>query len=95
MIETGLVVALGLIVWWSNVGWRTRVWLTSNPLKVDIAIFTFLTVVHWGTFSGVMAATVGALVCSLFLKAARWAWGHRVKGKYMPGQWNIAHHLGG
>jgi hypothetical protein len=91
MLETGFVVALGLVVWWSNCGWGTRLWLLSHSLVVDIAIFTFLTAVHWGTFSGVMAATVGALVASVLLKCARAVYGFRKNGKYVPGAISIEH----
>lgn len=91
MLETGFVVALGLVVWWSNCGWGTRLWLLSHSLFVDLAIFTFLTAVHWGTFSGVMAATVGALIASLMLKGARAIYGFKKDGKYVPGVVSIEH----
>ena len=93
MLETGFVVALGLTVWWSNVKWRTRVWMLSHSLFMDIAIFAFLTLVHWGTYSGVMSATVGALIASVMLKCGRWLWGYREGGKYIPGRYSVAHLL--
>jgi len=68
-------------------------WMLSHPLAIDILVFTVLTVIHWGTFSGVMAATVGALMCSVLLTAGRKSFGYMENGKYVPGVWNIAHLL--
>lgn len=56
MLEMGLIVGLGLLVMFAKLGWQGRMRLLSNPLAADIAIFLLLTVLHWGTFSGVMVA---------------------------------------
>lgn len=71
MLETGFLVALGLLVTLAKLPWRHKLWLTSHPLLMDCATFGLLVMLHWGTFSGVMAATVGALFCSLTLSGAR------------------------
>lgn len=41
----------------------------SSPLFVDALIFISLMTHHWGSFSGVMVASVGAMTCSLTLPA--------------------------
>lgn len=97
MIEMGLVVALGLIVTFLKVGWRQRMWMMSNPVVMDVAIFVVLTAIHWGTFSGVMVAAVGALFCSLTLAGARKLYGHIARTSrgrvYYPGYFDVSNKL--
>lgn len=94
MLESGIVVALGLVMWFFKCSWKNRIRLLSYPLTIDITVFAALTAIHWGTFSGVMAATIGALMCSILLTLGRKAFGHMDGKKYVPGMWNISHHLG-
>lgn len=93
MLETGFVVALGLLVMLAKLSWRNKMLVISNPLAADVIVFVGLTMIHWGTFAGVMAATVGALFCSVVLSTARWAVGHMKGNIYFPGIFNIAHKL--
>jgi hypothetical protein len=89
MIEMGLIVGIGLLVLLVKMNWRWRMRLLSNPVIADVVIFTILTLLHWGTFSGVMVATIGALTCSLVLSAARKACGFKRNGVYIAGLFNI------
>ena len=93
MIEMGIVVALGLLFILVKMTWRWKLRLLSNPVIADVLIFTLLCVLHWGTFSGVMVATVGALACSAVLSTARWLYGYVEAGTYVPGKMNIASKL--
>lgn len=94
MLEMGIIVGIGLLATLVKMSWAWRIRMLSNPLIVDIAVFTLLTFLHWGTFSGVMVATIGALTCSLTLSIGRWLFGYKVKGVYQPGKFNIAAALG-
>lgn len=89
MLEMGIVVSLGLLVVLAKLPWRHKMWCISNPLTMDIGIFIVLTMIHWGTFSGVMVATVGALFTSIVLSGARKLYGHIEGGKYFPGMFNV------
>jgi hypothetical protein len=89
MIEMGLVVAFGLLVVFWKLSWRARLRMLSYPVAMDVVVFIALVVLHWGTFSGVMVATVGALACSLVLGALRWAFGYIERGNYVPGKWRV------
>src|SRR5574343_2028151 len=89
MIEMGLIVALGLSVTFFKLSWRNRLRMLSHPVLMDVAVFALLTMLHWGTFSGVMVATIGALVCSMMLSALRWAFGYMERGKHVPGRFTI------
>ena len=85
MLEMGVVVGLGLLVSLVKTSWSWKMRVLSNPLMVDMIVLAVLLVLHWGTFSGVMVATVGALFCSLVLSAARWFVGYLKDGKYVAG----------
>jgi hypothetical protein len=93
MLETGIVVALGLIAILAKLPWRMKLWVVSHPLLIDIAVFVVLTALHWGTFSGVMAATAAALFVSIVLTIARRVIGRVEKGMYFPGWFDVSHKL--
>lgn len=93
MISTGLVVCLGLMMWFAKCSWRWRMRILSYPLAIDIAVFSFLTALHWGTFSGVMAATAGALMCSLLLSLGRRMFGYIEDRKYYRGFMDVHERL--
>ena len=93
MLEMGFIVGLGLIVFFMRASWSVRMWMLSHPLIMDIAVFIVLTALHWGTFSGVMVAAIGALTCSVALSIGRKAFGYRVGNMYHPGMFNVAKEL--
>lgn len=93
MIEMGLIVGIALLITMSKMDWRWKLRVLSNPLLIDAIVFAMLIVIHWGTFSGVMVATIGAATCSLILSAGRWLIGHTQSGIYVPGKISIAHKL--
>lgn len=93
MIEMGLVVGIALLISLAKMNWHWRMRILSNPLLMDIIIFACLVLLHWGTFSGVMVATIGAMVCSLVLAAGRKTVGYMEHGEYVPGVRDISDKL--
>lgn len=93
MFSMGLAVAFGLLVIMARLNWIWKLRLLSNPTTVDIGVFALLLVLHWGTFSGVMVATIGAVMCSLVLTAGRYFYGYIEAGSYIPGVFNISSKL--
>lgn len=93
IIEMGVIVALALVLWFLKMSWKNRIRMLSYPLALDIGIFIVLTLIHWGTFSGVMTAAVGSLICSGLISLGRWMFGYKEAGQYVPGVWNIVNHL--
>lgn len=89
IIESGLIVALGLILTFFKCPWRLRMKMLSHPLAMDLIIFTVLNVLHWGTFSGLMVAATGALVCSGMITLGRCLFGYLEGRVYQPGLFNI------
>lgn len=93
IIESGLIVAAGLLLTFLKCSWRVRIAMLSHPLAMDLAIFICLNVIHWGTFSGVMVAAVGALTCSGLLSVGRWCFGYVHNGTFRRGAFDITHKL--
>jgi hypothetical protein len=89
IIESGLIVAMGLLFAFFKCSWRARMKMLSYPLAMDIGIFIVLNILHWGTFSGVMVAATGALICSGMLSLGRWTFGHVTNGLYFAGVFNV------
>jgi hypothetical protein len=89
MLEMGLVVAIGLIAMFCKLSWKWRIRLLSYPLALDLFVFVALNALHWGTFSGVMVAAVGALFCSMCISLGRRLFGYVERGHYIPGKFNI------
>ena len=96
MIEMGLLCGLGLIIVMAKASWRVRMKMLSNPVKMDIAVFLLLFILHApGTFAGTMVATIAALMVSLILSLGRKMFGYIGKTGYVPGVLNISHELAG
>lgn len=89
MIEMGLIVAIGLLVTFFKLSWKNRLRMLTYPVAMDLCIFCILTLIHWGTFSGVMVATIGALTCSVVLSGLRWAFGYMAGGKHVAGRFVV------
>lgn len=93
IIESGVIVAGGLLLTFFKCSWAARMKMLSNPLFMDLLIFTFLTIIHWGSFSGVMVAATGALICSALISLGRYVFGHVDGRTYHPGVRNITPEL--
>ena len=89
IIESGIIVAAGLLFTFAKCTWAMRMRMLSAPLFMDMLIFVFLNILHWGSFSGVMVAATGALICSGMLSLGRYIYGHVDKNIYTPGVVNI------
>lgn len=93
IIESGLIVAVGMLFTFLKLGWKKRMWCLSRPLFCDIVIFIGLNILHWGTFSGVMVAATGAMVCSGMLTLGRWTYGYMEERMYYPGIMDVSQQL--
>lgn len=94
IIESGVIVALGLLFTFFKCPWRVRMWMLSHPLAMDLIIFVVLNMIHWGTFSGVMVAATGAMICSGMITLGRYVYGHIGAGRiYYAGIFNVIEKL--
>lgn len=85
MIETGLAIFLGLVFLFIKLKRRTMLRLLRYDMAIDIAVTVLTLAIHWGTFSGVMAATFAGLLCSLGTTAAKKMFGYIQGDLYHPG----------
>ena len=86
IIESGVVILLGFLALFLKLERRTLLRLLGYPLAVDIVGSVAAYTLHWGTFSGVMAAAVAGLMLSTLTSVARWAVGYIDAGTYVPGR---------
>jgi hypothetical protein len=90
MLSTGLTVFLGiaLILW--KLPRRLMLKILHHDLMLDLAVSALTLFLHWGSFEGVMAATVAGLLTSLFTSGAKRLIGHIHGGTYYPGLIHLA-----
>ena len=91
MFESGFAVAFGLLIIMFKAPWSVRMWMLSHPLVMDLSVFIVLYALHAGTYSGGMVATIGALMVSLILGAGKKLYGHKRRGKYVRGMFDVSH----
>ena len=86
IIESGVIIFFGLVMLAIKLPLRTSLILLGFPFTVDLAASALALILHWGTFSGVMAAAVAGLMTSGFTSVSRYTVGYIAKGKYYPGK---------
>ena len=90
IIESGVIIFLGMLLLGLKLKTRTSLTLLGRPLALDFGVSALAFFMHYGTFSGVMAAAVAGLMCSGFTSCARYAFGYIETGKYIPGKiWQL------
>lgn len=89
----GIVVALGLLVVYSRLSARGKVWINSHALFMDVAVFVLLNWLHWGSFAGTMVAATGALFCSMAIGVTRRWHGYMEAGRYVRGWIDLGERL--
>ncbi len=90
IIESGVIIFLGLLLLGLKLPVRVSLRLLGRPLALDISCSALAFLMHYGTFSGVMAAAVAGLMCSGFTSTARYAVGYIEHGNYVPGKiWKL------
>jgi hypothetical protein len=89
IVETGFIVFLSLIV---IVFRMPKIWLLKlfgRPWLLEVPFGILAYVLHYGTFSGMMAAAVAAILVFGFCQAGRIFIGYIIDGYYYPGMYNI------
>ena len=90
MLFTGFAVFLGLVFIFIKLRRRTALRLLHHDMWLDLAVTAIVLVIHWGTFSGVMAATIAGLLTSVGTSAAKKVFGHVDGDSYHPGLVHLA-----
>lgn len=90
IIESGVIIFLGMLLLGLKLKTKTSLTLLGYPLALDFSVSALAFIMHYGTFSGVMAAAVAGLMCSGFTTVARYSFGYIEAGKYIPGKiWQL------
>jgi hypothetical protein len=85
MFTTGFAIFLGLVFLFIKLKRRTALRLLHYDMLLDLAVSLIVLAIHWGTFSGVMAATVAGLMTSVGTSLAKRVFGYIKADQYYPG----------
>ena len=85
MFTTGLAIFLGLVFIFIKLPKRTMLRWLRYDILLDLAVTLIVLVVHFGTFSGVMAATFAGLLTSVGTSLAKRIFGYIQGDQYFPG----------
>jgi hypothetical protein len=85
IIESGIIIFAGLLLLFVKLPRKISLWLLGHPLGLDLSVSVLAYALHFGTFTGVMAAAVAGLMCSGFTALGRKAFGYVHRGVYYPG----------
>ena len=86
MLTTGFMIFLGVALILAKLPRRTMLRVLKHDLALDIAVSLITLMIHWGTFSGVMAATVAGLLTSVATSALKRLVGYIERDTYFPGR---------
>lgn len=89
MFLTGLAIFLAMLFVFVKLPRRTLLRLLRYDLAIDIFVTLLVLAIHFGTFSGVMAATVAGLMTSLATTGAKRLFGFIQGDVYRPGLINL------
>jgi nucleoside permease NupC len=85
MLMTGLMIFLGVVLILAKLPRRLMLRALHHDVALDLLVSVLVLIIHWGTFSGVMAATVAGLMTSLATSGAKRLFGHIRDNRYHPG----------
>jgi nucleoside permease NupC len=85
MFATGFAIFAGVALLLVKLRRRWMLRALNHDLAIDIAVTVVTLAVHWGTFSGVMAATIAGLLTSVATTMAKRLFGYIRGGVYHPG----------
>lgn len=85
MLITGLVIFLAAALILAKLPRRLMLRALHHDVALDLMVSALVLVIHFGTFSGVMAATVAGLMTSLATSGAKRLFGHIANNRYHPG----------
>ena len=89
-LETGFAIFLALVFIFAKLPRRTMLWLLRYDMAIDVFVTLLVLCIHYGTFSGVMAATFAGLLTSLGTTLAKKSLGYIKGDLYFPGYLNLA-----
>ena len=89
MLVTGIMIFMGVALILAKLPRRLMLKTLHHDVALDLAVSVLTLILHWGTFSGVMAATVAGLLTSLMTSGAKRLFGSISGNRYVPGILNL------
>lgn len=90
IIESGAIIFFGMLLLGIKLPRRVSLKMLGHPLALDLSVSVLAYIMHYGTFSGIMAAAVAGLMCSGFTSVARYAFGYIKDKRYYKGRiWQL------
>jgi nucleoside permease NupC len=89
VLTTGLVVFLGVALILVKLPRRWMLRALHHDVLIDVAVSVLVLVIHWGTFSGVMAASIAGLLTSLATSGLKGLFGYIDRNTYYPGVFRL------
>ncbi len=86
MFITGFMIFLGVSLLLVKLPRRTMLRVLNHGLALDLAVTALVLLIHWGTFSGVMAATIAGLFMSITSSSLKKLVGYIAGDCYFPGR---------
>lgn len=85
ILETGMLVFFSLVIFLWQVPRGLRLWLMGHPFWFEVPFSILAYLLHWGTFSGMMAAATAACICHVFVLWHRHFLGYIRAGHFQKG----------
>jgi len=76
MLSTGFMIFLGVFLILIKLPRRLMLRALKYDLVIDVAVSLIVLMIHYGTFSGVMAATIAGLLTSVATSSMKRLFGH-------------------
>lgn len=86
MLATGFMIFLGVSLLLVKLPRRTMLRCLKHDLTIDVLVTIIVLIIHFGTFSGVMAATVAGLLMSMATSGLKRLVGYIDGDCYYPGR---------
>jgi len=85
MLLTGLTVFLGVSLLLAKLPRRTMLKALKHEVAVDLTVSAITLAIHWGSYEGIMAATIAGLLMSIATSSMRKLVGYIDGDIYYPG----------
>ncbi len=89
MLMTGITVFLGIALIFAKLPRRTMLRALKHDLAIDLLVTILVLLIHWGSFEGVMAASVAGLLTSLATSGLKKMFGYIDRNFYIVGKWRL------
>ncbi len=86
MLITGFMIFLGLALILAKLPRRTMLRALKHDLLIDVTVSPLVLLIHYGTFSGVMAATEAGLMTSIATSGLKRIFGYIDSNCYYVGR---------